>query len=240
MNRVERNQYRAYQRLRNFACLCPPQRSQLLVCLKADPKDVDLVPGMANRVLDNDNYVVERHGRKGGPGLDAPSVGAESLVRVEDHIYLADVGTGAAHSYNSGNGVIASNPGLCVIFCSTSSGFARLFLELWEDPPAALDVDAWDEVVDHSVESRTGHMIVSPMGDTSPGLPELTPSGPGHYRIRVHARGRDIDPDGVASEPNEEYLFAVWPAGPQADVIHKQTDHYGAEVRAWPPYHEPQ
>ncbi len=44
VNRVERKQYRAYQRLRNFACVCPPQRSKLLVYLKVDPKDVDLVP----------------------------------------------------------------------------------------------------------------------------------------------------------------------------------------------------
>ncbi|WP_030745196.1 transporter, partial [Streptomyces sp. NRRL F-5135] len=43
VNRVERKTYRAYQRLRNFACLCPPQRSKLLVYLKIDPKDVDLV-----------------------------------------------------------------------------------------------------------------------------------------------------------------------------------------------------
>ncbi|MFJ1551483.1 DUF5655 domain-containing protein [Streptomyces sp. NPDC088246] len=45
VNRVERKQYRAYQRLRNFACVCPPQRSKLLVYLKVKPADVDLVPG---------------------------------------------------------------------------------------------------------------------------------------------------------------------------------------------------
>ncbi|MGQ4480225.1 DUF5655 domain-containing protein [Streptomyces sp. SAS_276] len=50
VNRVERKQYRAYQRLRNFACLCPPQRSKLLVYLKADPKDVDLVAGFTRDV----------------------------------------------------------------------------------------------------------------------------------------------------------------------------------------------
>ncbi|MFF8731098.1 DUF5655 domain-containing protein [Streptomyces sp. NPDC015171] len=50
VNRVERKQYRAYQRLRNFACLCPPQRSKLLVYLKVDPKDVDLVPGFTRDV----------------------------------------------------------------------------------------------------------------------------------------------------------------------------------------------
>ncbi|MFJ8954927.1 transporter [Streptomyces sp. NPDC102381] len=50
VNRVERKQYRAYQRLRNFACLCPPQRSKLLIYLKVDPKGVDLVPGFTRDV----------------------------------------------------------------------------------------------------------------------------------------------------------------------------------------------
>ncbi|MEW2313375.1 DUF5655 domain-containing protein [Streptomyces sp. NPDC006864] len=50
VNRVERKQYRAYQRLRNFACLCPPQRSKLLVYLKVDPADVDLIPGFTRDV----------------------------------------------------------------------------------------------------------------------------------------------------------------------------------------------
>ncbi|MFC8873069.1 DUF5655 domain-containing protein [Streptomyces sp. NPDC057148] len=50
VNRVERKTYRAYQRLRNFACLCPPQRSKLLVYLKVDPGDVDLVPGFTRDV----------------------------------------------------------------------------------------------------------------------------------------------------------------------------------------------
>ncbi|MEU5921554.1 DUF5655 domain-containing protein [Streptomyces sp. NPDC047141] len=50
VNRVERKTYRANQRLRNFACVCPPQRSKLLVYLKVDPKDVDLVPGFTRDV----------------------------------------------------------------------------------------------------------------------------------------------------------------------------------------------
>ncbi|MFD4117524.1 DUF5655 domain-containing protein [Streptomyces niveus] len=50
VNRVEHKQYRAYQRLRNFACLCPPQRSKVLVYLNVDPKDVDLVPGFTRDV----------------------------------------------------------------------------------------------------------------------------------------------------------------------------------------------
>ncbi|KUJ68678.1 transporter [Streptomyces albus subsp. albus] len=50
VNRVERKTYRAYQRLRNFACVCPPQRSKLLVYLKVDPKEIYLVPGFTRDV----------------------------------------------------------------------------------------------------------------------------------------------------------------------------------------------
>ncbi|MFF4767457.1 DUF5655 domain-containing protein [Streptomyces sp. NPDC001255] len=50
VNRVERKTYRAYQRLRNFACVCPPQRSKLLVYVKVDPKGVELEPGFTRDV----------------------------------------------------------------------------------------------------------------------------------------------------------------------------------------------
>ncbi|MFF4363791.1 transporter [Streptomyces sp. NPDC001604] len=50
VTRVQRKQYAAYQRLRNFACVCPPQQTKLLVYLKADPKAVDLVAGFTRDV----------------------------------------------------------------------------------------------------------------------------------------------------------------------------------------------
>ncbi len=50
VTRVQRKQYAAYQRLRNFACVCPPQQTKLMVYLKADPKTVDLVPGFTRDV----------------------------------------------------------------------------------------------------------------------------------------------------------------------------------------------
>ncbi|MFH9562452.1 DUF5655 domain-containing protein [Streptomyces globisporus] len=50
VTRIQRKQYAAYQRLRNFACLIPPQQTKLLVYLKADPKEIDLVPGFTRDV----------------------------------------------------------------------------------------------------------------------------------------------------------------------------------------------
>lgn len=50
VTRVQRKQYAAYQRLRNFACVIPPQQANVLVYLTADPKGVDLVPGCTRDV----------------------------------------------------------------------------------------------------------------------------------------------------------------------------------------------
>ncbi|MFF7728812.1 DUF5655 domain-containing protein [Streptomyces sp. NPDC008001] len=50
ITKAQRKTYRAYQRLRNFACVCPPQKNKLLVYLKVNPKEVDLVPGFTREV----------------------------------------------------------------------------------------------------------------------------------------------------------------------------------------------
>ncbi|GAA1369988.1 hypothetical protein GCM10009612_59030 [Streptomyces beijiangensis] len=47
---MQRKQYAAYQRLRNFACVLAPQQTKILVYLKVDPKEVDLVAGFARDV----------------------------------------------------------------------------------------------------------------------------------------------------------------------------------------------
>ncbi|MEU6413807.1 hypothetical protein [Microbispora sp. NPDC046933] len=55
--------------------------------------------------------------------------------------------------------------------------------------------------------------------------PSLTPHGPGSYRLRVHARGRDMEWRELApSEPGEEHLIQIWPAPPADEVIHKLED----------------
>jgi predicted transport protein len=50
VRRIERKQYRAYRRLRNFACVSRGRRSEVLVYLRADPKEVDMVPGFTRDV----------------------------------------------------------------------------------------------------------------------------------------------------------------------------------------------
>ncbi|MGW1938913.1 DUF5655 domain-containing protein [Streptomyces goshikiensis] len=50
LTKVSNQTYTAYRRMQNYACLVPPKKAKLLVYLKADPAEVDLVPGFARNV----------------------------------------------------------------------------------------------------------------------------------------------------------------------------------------------
>ncbi|MFE1198722.1 hypothetical protein ACFW6E_39275 [Streptomyces olivaceoviridis] len=63
-------------------------------------------------------------------------------------------------------------------------------------------------------------------------LPVLSFGGPGDYRPRVHARGRDTAIGLAPGEVTEWYLVQVWPAPARDVAVPRQTDTYGASVRA--------
>lgn len=160
---------------------------------------------------------------------------ASSKVQVDYHAFeLTDSDNRDPMGFDASNGLIFSRPGHSVICTGISGGQVNVDVESRTSPPTHVDSGAWDEVVDHSVETLTGALRVTCVMNDPPDLPHLTLQGPGTYRIRVHARGRDTAPDGVAFEPVEDYLLIVWPAEPRPDTVHKQTDGYGAELRAGP------
>lgn len=101
-----------------------------------------------------------------------------------------------------------------------------------DDAPSNVEVDGWDEVVETSVEAIVGELIVtSGFVNLEQEFPVLTPHGPGYYRVRVHARGRDIAVDDTVTEPVEDFLIEVWPAPHTPETIYKATDNYGVTIR---------
>jgi hypothetical protein len=101
-----------------------------------------------------------------------------------------------------------------------------------ERRPSALSLDDWDEVVEVSFVARSNRVQVATLMEGSPtNLPNLV-GRPGTYRLRVHAKGRDIAPDGVADQPEEEYLLLVWPAPTAAEQVLKASDRVGAGNRS--------
>ncbi|MEU6557870.1 hypothetical protein ABZ915_47935 [Streptomyces sp. NPDC046915] len=83
------------------------------------------------------------------------------------------------------------------------------------------------------LHSASGELMVRGlMADLDEELPELSFDGPGDYRLRVHARGRDTAIDLAPDDITEWYLIQVWPAPAREATVLRQTDSYGASVRA--------
>jgi hypothetical protein len=101
-------------------------------------------------------------------------------------------------------------------------------VEVRHEPAMDVVTDGWDVVVEAPVRAPVGQMRLGGSMSDGPDLfPVLTPAGPGYYRLRVHARGRDTAVDLVRTEPTEDYRIAIWPAPPQPAVIHRHADQYG-------------
>ncbi|AQZ68640.1 hypothetical protein BKM31_50595 [[Actinomadura] parvosata subsp. kistnae] len=116
------------------------------------------------------------------------------------------------------NGLAASVPGAAVILTGIHTGVVDVTVRITDAPPTGSG-EGWEEVEDVELISFTGEMRLAGLGmGLADELPVLTAHGPGRYGMRVHARGRGIDRDGVAKVPFEFYQVTVWPieVGPQA------------------------
>ncbi|MEU8543005.1 hypothetical protein AB0C52_23970 [Streptomyces sp. NPDC048717] len=82
----------------------------------------------------------------------------------------------------------------------------------------AADTAPWDDIAEAPIHAPAGTLrYTALMGN--PGEPPQAPyetnlvdAGPGEYRLRLHARGRSINADGVQGEGEpvtEHYLFQL-------------------------------
>jgi hypothetical protein len=165
-----------------------------------------------------------------------PEAAGSGHVFVSDHVFvLCDAGA-PIEGWAATNGLVAIRHGVAVILTGISHGPVNVQVEAYGGPPAP-DAGAWEDVVEVSLEAPAGRVIASGIATDPPtGVPTLTRYGPGTYRLRIHVRGRDLRVDHTPSEAVEDYLIQAWPAPHQPEVILKQTDQYGAEVRSrtWP------
>jgi hypothetical protein len=158
-----------------------------------------------------------------------------TTVDVSYHQFLlVDAGHRPDPGSVSRNGLVAvAGPGAAVVYTGISSGAVAVSVEARTTPPAAVDTDGWDEIVEVGMAAPAGRIRVAAlMADPPADLADLTAAGPGPYRVRIHARGRDTAPDGVSREPVESYLIVAWPGADEAERVHRRTDRYGAGLRA--------
>lgn len=145
---------------------------------------------------------------------------AQGLVHVSYHqFWLADDEPIPRPPFVVRNGLILAQRGTAVILTGIHTGHVAVSVEVRDSPPQEVDLQGWDEVAEVALEAVSGRVRVRAMMVDSPDLPVFTQAGPGHYRVRVHARGRDTAIDLVAHEPVEDFLIVVWPGAPSPDVL---------------------
>jgi hypothetical protein len=128
--------------------------------------------------------------------------------------------------------VLVAGPGVAVVQTGIHTGPVAVAVEVYDSTPGDV-AGEWDEVVEVSLTAPAGEVRVASISvHNRDSLPVLTGLGPGDYRMRVHARGRDTLIDGVPQDgPVEDYLIVTWPAAGAPEIVHRQSDGYGASVR---------
>ncbi|GGV43470.1 hypothetical protein GCM10010182_80150 [Actinomadura cremea] len=156
--------------------------------------------------------------------MTGQSTTAQFNVPVDHRLFLLVDNGQRARIFSFPNKLIAVTQGYAAIRTGIAMGNVRLKVEVRDQEPASMDLANWEEVVEISFDATVGQVRVESVDDATPApaFPVLTPHGPGHYRIRVHARGRHIAFDKAVSEPVEDYLLQIWPAAPTPQLICKQ------------------
>lgn len=170
-----------------------------------------------------------------GPRITDPGGRPTDVLFVDDHqFWLLDFPREVVPQLSTmTNGLVEPSDGAALVYTGIATGNVMVTVDALAGPPEDEGLDEWDEVVDISMETTTGDLrVVAPMAERPTTLPSLSPHGPGPYRLRVHARGRDTSPDGVAHEPVELYLVLSWPGPPAPALAHKLTDTVGEQLRA--------
>jgi hypothetical protein len=155
------------------------------------------------------------------------------LVPVQYHQFeISDEdGPAATDLEREHNGLVRVADGAITVMTGIHTGDVDLTVTLHAAQPTP-DSGAWQEIVEISAHSASGELMVRAiMDDLDEELPALSFNGPGDYRLRIHARGRDTAVDLAPDEVTEWYLIQAWPAPTQEVTVLRQSDTYGATVR---------
>jgi hypothetical protein len=156
------------------------------------------------------------------------------LVPVQYHQFDVsdEVGPAGAALEREHNGLVRVADGAITVMTGIHTGDVDVTVSFHEARPAPGSGD-WQEIVEISAHSASGELMVRGiMDDLDEELPALSFNGPGDYRLRIHARGRDTAIDLAPEAVTEWYLIQAWPAPTQEVTVLRQSDTYGASVRA--------
>ncbi|MFF5257164.1 hypothetical protein ACFY4K_34815 [Streptomyces leeuwenhoekii] len=151
---------------------------------------------------------------------------SEGLFGVLDH------GVISTETADFSNGLVAPMDRGAFILTGINAGYVRVETRVLTARPDVEEND-WEEIVEVSVHAPAGDLKVESLelGPESGSVCSLSPSGPNWYRLRVHARGREIFRDKASIRPVEDYLLVVWQASPTGATILRSSEYIERRLR---------
>ncbi|MEU6911327.1 hypothetical protein ABZ935_39290 [Streptomyces coeruleorubidus] len=165
--------------------------------------------------------------------VNEPARTGTALVHAEYHLFqITDPQGPAADDLDASHtGLVSVDGGAIEVTTGIHTGDVHVTVEPHSQQPDP--APGWEEIAEISCNSPSGELLVTSFMDDPADLPSLASQGPGSYRLRVHARGRDRAVDQTTVyEAVESYLIQSWPAAHQDALLLKATDPYGDQVRA--------
>jgi hypothetical protein len=119
----------------------------------------------------------------------------------------------AEPAVRTGDLVVPHVSGGAIVLCGIDDGPVRVRAQVLATAPTS-DTASWEEVAETKFDAPIGSVRVVPLFEWP--VADIGPltTGPGSYRVRVHARGRGTAPNRFVETPTEEYLIQVWPEPP--------------------------
>jgi len=157
-------------------------------------------------------------------------------LQAQDHMFaLVDGPEFHLETADWSTGLIAPLSAGAVIHTGVLRGAVTVTVLPVQHEPAIMESGQWDEIAEVSVNAPEGNLEVHQLQygpfDPRPELPTLSLGGPGHYRVRVYARGRDVHYDQIQEDSEEKYVIESWPAEPLPGLIIRATDRCGYSLR---------
>ncbi|GAA2884111.1 hypothetical protein GCM10010517_47410 [Streptosporangium fragile] len=123
-------------------------------------------------------------------------------------------------------GIIRVEKGNAFLITGLHTGTVSFTVAVADQDPGA-DLEGYEDVVEISFESPSGHVSLYEWGGGGVhGIPPLS-VGPGTYRFRYHAYGMDAAREADTFDVViDRYLLRIWPAPHRDPVVLKSTGSY--------------
>jgi len=135
------------------------------------------------------------------------------VVDVDFHQFTISSGYGPDEPVLDGSACLLRFPTATrvAVMSGVATGPVTVHTQALSQAPTAV-ADGWQDVAEVSLVVGEDPLVVGGWNLALGEDERLDVAGPGTYRVRVHANGRDTDYDAAVFEPVEQYVVQAWPA----------------------------